>query len=147
MVAHNMRGLIPSKIDPEFCFGWGDAEFTCIMTKHVHDLKVAGKSDFVQFVLAEIQQVFGELKVLWKDFTNCGARHLQDTVTKEITLDQIAQNLNNIAHLEPGAANNEDQYSPQLHQLYMSLLGTVAYLAHARVDALVFVRALQRPNS
>ncbi len=42
----------------------------------------------------------------WKDFTNCGVRHLQDPVTKEITLDQIAfaQNHRKIAHPELSTA-------------------------------------------
>ena len=31
-----------------------------------------------------------------------------------------------------------------LHQLYQSLLGAVAYLAHTRVDICVFIRNLQR---
>ena len=149
MVTRDKCGLIPSKIDPEFCCRWDDGELTCIMTKHVDDLKVAGKPEVVKFALAEIQKVFGELKILWKDFANCGVRHLQDPTTKEIALDQIAfaQNLSKISHPELSTAKNEDQCSLQLHQLYTSLLGSAAYLAHTRVDALVFVSTLQRHNS
>ena len=149
MVTRDKCGLIPSKIDPEFCCRWDEGELTCIMTKHVDDLKVTGKLEVVKFVLAEIQKVFGELKIRWKDFTNCGVRHMQDPITKEITLDQVAfaQNLRKIAHPELSTAKAEDQCSLELHQLYMSLLGAVAYLAHTRVDALVFVSALQRHNS
>jgi hypothetical protein len=61
-------GLAPSKTDPELCCRWDNGEFTCIVTKHVDDLKVAGKPEVVKFVLAEIQMVLGELKILWKDF-------------------------------------------------------------------------------
>ena len=149
MVTRDKCNLIPSKIDPEFCCRHDKGELVCIMTKHVDDLKIAGRPAVVQQVLAEIQKVFGELKIVWKDFTNCGTRHCQDPVTKEITLDQIeyAQNLRPIAHPELKTAGNEALCSPPLHQLYMSLLGAVAYLAHTRVDALVFISALQRHNS
>ena len=119
------------------------------MTKHVDDLKIAGRTGVVQHILAEIQRVFGELKIIWKDFTNCGVRHLQDIITKEITLDQIeyTQNLRPISHPELKTAKNEETCSAPLHQLFMSLLGAVAYLSHTRIDALVFISALQRHNS
>ena len=77
MVTRDKCQLIPSSIDPEFCCRREKGELVCLMTKHVDDLKVAGRPDVVQQVLAEIQRVFGELKILWKDFTNCGVRHIQ----------------------------------------------------------------------
>ena len=40
MVTCDKCGLIPSKIDPEFCCRWDRGELTCIMTKHVDDLRV-----------------------------------------------------------------------------------------------------------
>ncbi len=40
-------------------------------------------------------------------------------------------------------AKNDAFCSPSLHQLYISLLGAVAYLAHARMDVLVFISTLQ----
>ena len=86
---------------------------------------------------------------MWKDFTNCGTRHIQNPTTKEITLDQIeyTQNLRQIAHPELKTAKNDSFCTPPLHQLYMSLLGVLAYLAHTHVDALVFISALQRHNA
>ena len=38
----------------------------------------------------------------------------------------------------------EDKAVPELHQLFMSLLGAVSFLSHTRVDILVFVSALER---
>ena len=38
----------------------------------------------------------------------------------------------------------DDESGPELHQLFMSLLGAVAYLSLTRVDVLVFTSALQR---
>ena len=49
----------------------------------------------MQQVLTESQKVFGDFKIMRRDFTNCGTRHTQSPTAKEITLDQIkyAQNL------------------------------------------------------
>ncbi len=64
-------------------------------------------------------------------------------------MDQIVytQNTRPIVRPEFKTAKNEALCSPPLHQLFMSLLGAVAYLAHTRVDAPVFISALQRHNS
>ena len=35
---------------------------------------------------------------------------------------------------------------PALHQLFISLLGAIAYATHTRVDVMVFIVALQRQN-
>ena len=70
------------------------------MTKHVDDLKLTGEAEMLNLILKELKQVFGELKIEWYVFTNCGVRHVQDIRTKEITLDQIAYvgNLRVIVH-------------------------------------------------
>ena len=159
LVTKNKCGLIPSKVDPELCYKHeptsgsssveaGGGELVCLMTKHVDDLKITGRPDVVRHVLGEIQKVFGELKIIWHDFTNCGVRHVQCPRTKQISLDQVAfaNALRPISHPQL-RGKNEDPAPPDLHQLYMSLLGAVAYLAHTRADALVFISALQRFNS
>ena len=118
----------------------------CLMTKHVDDLKIAGEPAVVQEVLLKLQETFGELKISKHSFLHCGVQHTQCPRTKEITLDQVAYatNLRGIAHSQLSSGKPEDKAVPELHQLFMSLLGAVAYLAHTRVDILVFVSALQR---
>ena len=71
---------------------------------------------------------------------------MQNNVTREITLDQIqyAGNLRTIVHPQLSGSRPEIFCVLELHQLYMSLLGAVAYLAHTRVDIVVFFCALQR---
>ena len=83
---------------------------------------------------------------MWYVFTNCGVRHVRDEETKEITFDQIAYagNLRCIAHSQLSGSKPEDLRCPALHQLYMSLLGAVAYLSHTRIDVVVFICAGQR---
>ncbi len=58
------------------------------MAKHVDDLKVTGERTCVLDVLKRIEGEFGAMKVEWDNFTNCGVRHRQDKMAKEITLDQ-----------------------------------------------------------
>ncbi len=98
------------------------------------------------YILAELQKVFGELKVEWHTFTKCGVCHIQCHMIHEITLDQTAYaiNLRSIAHPQLHGARPEDECCPALHQLYMSLLGAVAYLSHTRLDVAVFLCAIQR---
>ena len=97
-------------------------------------------------VYARFQRVFGELKIEWHSFSNCGVRNVQDQQTKDITLDQIVYvgNLRPIVHAQAQHSKPEDLCCPELHKLYMSLLGAVAYLAHTRLDVVVFICALQR---
>ena len=70
------------------------------MTKHVDDLKLTGRREAILYVIQELQKVFGDLKVEWNEFTNCGVRHVQDVSTKEVTLDQCEyiKNMRPISH-------------------------------------------------
>ena len=117
-----------------------------MLTIHVDDVKIAGEPWFVQETLELLQKEFGQLKILWHDFVNCGVQHSQDKNTKEITLDQnaYAQTLKKIVHPELPSGKAEDAAPTELHKLYMSLLGAVAYLCLTRIDIHVFVSALQR---
>ena len=88
-----MCGLKPSTVDGELCMKHaveaGRPKLVAIMTKHVDDLKLAGIVREIILILQQIAQVFGKLKIEWHEFTNCGVRHRQHKVTKEISLDQM----------------------------------------------------------
>ena len=148
-----LRGVTESKckmkssqVEGELCMKHTMGRLVALLTKHVDDLKLTGEPDSATKGLSELQKVSGELKVEWYTFTNCGVRHIQNQITKEITLDQIdyAANLRRIVHPQLQAAKPEDLCCPELHQLYMSLLGAVAYLSHTRIDIVVFICAGQR---
>ena len=75
--------MIPSSVDGELVLKFEQAHngigtLNFLMAKHVDDLKLAGKKKVTEWVLQQIQVVFGELKVEWFTFTNCGLRHIQD---------------------------------------------------------------------
>jgi hypothetical protein len=135
MVTENVCKLIPSSVDSELCFRRDRGELVALMTKHVDDLKITGDRNIVRAILTELQKVFGELKLTYNSFVNCGVQHTQDIRTKEITLDQVkyAMNQKTIVHPQLSTGQSEDEACPELHQLVMSLLGAVAYLAHTHV--------------
>ena len=64
-----------------------EGRLTAGISKHVDDLKLAGMRQIIQESMVQIQRVFGELKIEWHTFTNCGVSHIQDKQTKDITLD------------------------------------------------------------
>ena len=92
-VTKNQCRMIPSSVDGELAMEFGQADngvgaLICLMAKHVDDLKLTGKKKVIEWVLQQIQEVFGELKIEWYTFTNCGLRHIQDPTTFLTTLDQ-----------------------------------------------------------
>ena len=133
-------------VDNELMIRHSGGKLQGLITIHVDDVKIAGDQKFVNDILGLLEREFGQLKIIWNTFVNCGVQHTQDVRTKEITLDQIeyAKNLKAIVHPELHGGNPETPCGTELHQLYQSLLGAVAYLAMTRVDAAVFISALQR---
>jgi len=153
LVTKNKCGMVPSSVDAELCTLHVTDPVTkkprlvCLMTKHVDDLKLTGEKEVINHILTEIQKVFGPLKIIWNNFTNCGVRHsLTTTGERELSLDQIeyASNLRPIVHEELKAKNSEELCGTELHNLYRSLLGAVAFLYLTRADVLVFISACQR---
>jgi hypothetical protein len=112
----------------------------------VDDLKITGERETILKVLKFIQDVFGELKIEWFTFTNCGLRHIQDPKTFGITLDQeeYIKNIKPIIHEDLKGRSSDSECSQELIQLFMSLLGAVAYALMTRIDVAVFICALQR---
>ena len=145
-VTHQKCGMQPTTVDAELVVKHINGKLVAIVAKHVDDLKIAGEPEVVQHILKELIAVFGDLKLIKNDFTNCGVHHIQDPTTKEIELDQdeYLKALKCVRHPELVKAPAESSLSPELHTLYMSSLGAVAYLAMTRVDAAVFIVALQK---
>jgi len=140
--------LVPSNVDQELCYlhDKDSGELVAIMAKHVDDLKIAGIKEIVLKILGVIEKVFGPMKVLWHNFTNCGVRHIQDPQTYEASLDQTEyiSGMRTIAADTYRGLASESLCAPVLHQMYQSLVGAVAFTALTRLDVLVFIVALQR---
>ena len=111
------------------------------MTIHVDDLNIAGDPRVVQELLKTLEHEFGELAVQRGTVTNCSVQHVQNPATREITLDQLdfLSNLRTVEHPQLATGTNEEKCAEALRQLYMSLLGPIAYASHTRVDVIVFI--------
>ena len=116
-----------------------------LLTKHVDDLKITGETSWVMWIITRLQDKFGKLKIIWDNFTNCGVCHglLEDGSR---TLDQIqyANNLRLISHADLKHKPSDSECSKEVHELYRSLLGAVAFMYLTRADVLVFITACQR---
>jgi hypothetical protein len=119
-----------------------------ILAKHVDDIKITGEREIVLWILEKLQEVFGQLKIDWNSFTNCGVRHTQDPNTKAITLDQIdyIKGVKVCEHPDIQAKQPEEKAGPELHAQYWSVLGAIAYAVLSRPDIAVFIAALQRQS-
>ena len=118
-------GMEASSVDPELCMRHetlpnGEKKLVLLMTKHVDDLKITGEKVWIEWVIEQLQQVFGKLKIIWDDFTNCGVHHVHDVARGILSLDQIdyAKNLRCISHPELSSSSTEAECGPCL--LYTS---------------------------
>ena len=145
-VTKNKCRMIPSSVDGELVLKFENGALICLMAKHVDDLKLTGKKKVIEWVLLQIQEVFGELKIEWFTFTNCGLRHIQDPISFSITLDQeeYIKNMKPIIHPDLKGLPSDTECSAEIIQLFMSLLGAVAYALMTRIDVAVFICAMQR---
>ena len=151
MVTREICGMSDSTVDPELCMlhkpdPSGKLQLVAMMTKHVDDLKITGEQEWIDWLLEKIQETFGKLKLEWNEFTNCGVHHVRNISLNTVSLDQIeyAKKLRSITHVDLTSQPSESECCEELHQLYMSLLGALAYLYLTRVDVLVFISACQR---
>ena len=145
-VTKEMCGMTQCGADGELCFLYKDGKLLAVMTKHVDDLKIAGDRPTIVYILKCIEKIFGELKILWNNFTNCGVRHFKDPITKEITLDQneYVKGIKTVAHPEMSSQPSDALCGSELHMLYWSVIGALNFAILTRMDIAVFVSALQR---
>jgi len=124
----------------------GKLRLKAIIAKHVDDLKVTGDKEMIIYILKQIEVVFGQLKIDWNNFTNCGVRHRQDTDTMEVLLDQeeYIKGIKVCVHGDISGKGADTLACPELHAQYWSVLGAIAYAVLTRPDVAVFVAALQR---
>jgi hypothetical protein len=138
-------GIKPTSVDDQLCVLHKDGKLVGIFAKHVDDLKIIGERNFVEWLVKKLEEVFGPLKQTWNTFTNCGVRHVRDPITKSITCDQYAyiEALKVPVHSDLAGGPDND-LGPQCLTLYQSSLGAVAFCSLTRIDAAVFIVALQR---
>ena len=156
-VTKDMCGMTQCTIDNELCFlhksgsertapKGSTLELLAVMAKHVDDLKLTGQRQTLIWILQQVEKVFGKLKIEWNNFTNCGIRHIQNVETKEVSMDQTEyiKGVKTISHPDISSKGAEELCCTELHHMFWSILGAIAFATLTRVDILVFVSALQR---
>lgn len=140
-------GLKSTSFDSELEYLHRDGELVLLIAIHVDDLKMTGPPEVLTWFIAQLEITFGKLKAHLDTFTNCGIRHVRDTISGTVNFDQheYAKALKPIVHRDLRKAK-EDAFSDECHSLYISLLGALAYLSLTRIDVIVFIAALQRFN-
>ena len=133
--------MTPCITDNELCILHKEGHLVALMAKHVDDLKITGNTDVVNKLITCIQKVFGELKLEKNVFKNCGIQHKQDPTTKEIIMDQdeYISGITPILHPDISGKPADAECTPELLQLYQSVLGAIAFANLTRVDIMVFV--------
>ena len=98
----------------------GEQILSAIMCIHVDRLKLTGRKDVIIWILQQIEKAFGQLKIDWHNFTNCGVQHCQNADTYEINRDQIEyiEGISVIVHPELSVKDKEEFCSDAVHQQY-----------------------------
>ena len=141
-------GLKPSMFDPELELKHRNGVLVLMLVKHVDDLKVAGEPQEVEALIKHLEAGFGKLTFAEAEFTNCGLHHCR-SADGTVCMDQNEYILamRPIRHPELTGRPSTDPCSAEVHNLYQSLLGAVAYALLSQAWAAVFVIALQRRTS
>ena len=92
-----------------------------------------------------MESIFGILKTEWHSFVNTGIRHTMQP-DGSITLDQDAyiQNARTIKSPLLRRASHETVVDRDIHGMFWSLLGVIAYAVMTQQWTSVYVQALQR---
>ena len=145
---HPKIGLKPALYDGELELKFRDGRLVLMLAKHVDDLKVAGEPQEVKNLIAHLESGFGKLTYSEGTFTNCGLRHCRlEDGTIQMDQNEYISAMRPIRHPELTGRPSSDPCTSEVHGLYMSLLGAVAYALISQAWAAVFVISLQRRTS
>ena len=141
-------GLKPSLYDSELEFKHREGRLVLILVKHVDDIKIAGEPAEVENLIRHLENGFGKLTYAADSFLNCGLQHVRHPDgSVEMNQDAYIDAMKPIQHPELTGRRSTDACTAEVHQLYQSLLGAVAYSLLSQAWAAVFVIALQRKTA
>ena len=146
----NFQGRSLSSDESIYAFFSPKQELLAVLSAHVDDLKIAGDHAFVKGMLTFFETQVGKLKVeraFKSAFDHCGIRHTQSE-NYSITLSQAhyAANLRPVDTSQIDLTRTSDPLTPELIELYLSLLGGLSWLLLTRPDIAIYVQALQRAS-
>ena len=105
-------------------------------------------------ILGKIQEVFGQLKIEWNEFTNCGIKHHMKLAESkwdlaQCTMDQVEyiKGIKTMDAHHMSRQNPNSEVTDLVQGEFWSILGALAFSLLTRTDIAVFVCALQRHTS
>ena len=139
-------GLRPSTYDPELELKvTATGILVLLLVKHVDDLKIAGEAPEVDALISYLESGFGKLSYQEGTFTNCGLQHIRmPDGSVQMNQNEYINAMRPIHHPELAGRRSDEPCTAEVHSLFQSLLGAVAYCLLSQSWAAVFVVALQR---
>ncbi|CAE7353799.1 RE1 [Symbiodinium sp. CCMP2592] len=139
-------GLRPSTYDPELELKvTATGILVLVLAKHVDDLKIAGEAPEVDALISYLESGFGKLSYQEGTFTNCGLQHIRmPDGSVQMNQHEYINAMRPIHHPELAGRRSDEPCTAEVHSLFQSLLGAVAYCLLSQSWAAVFVVALQR---
>ncbi|CAJ1350740.1 unnamed protein product [Effrenium voratum] len=123
-------GMLPARIDPQLHVKHNSAgELLILLSVHVDDLKMTGKPDEVDALLAMLNKEFDQLKLEVDNFTHLGIKHqLLEDGSRQISQGHY------VAELRPFPEEEEARVDEQLGSSFRSLLAGIAWTVQTRPD-------------
>ena len=119
-----------------------NGKLTLLLSVHVDDLKITGEEHELKRVLELLTENFDELKIERDNFEHLGLKHtLEPDGSRTISQEHY---VNELRFIPEANCKHEQDVSPELKTLFMSLLGGIAWVVQTRPDIAIFVAALQR---
>ena len=138
-------GLKPTKVDAQLYVKHSEGKLVLLASVHVDDLKLTGLPTEISAAIKSLEQAFDALKIEKNDFDHLGLRHrLHSDGSRTIDQKHYLEELKPIPEASLRLMNANDVVDQAVTQQFMSLLGGVAWTVQTRMDAAVFVAALQR---
>ena len=117
-----------------------------ILSTHVDDFKGAGESEYRQKLIAGLEKEFSTLKIKTGNFECVGVMHEQDPSTFEVWTHQhhYVPQIKEIPVDAKALVPDEEPADEDLSQLFMSLVGALAWLILTMPSICIYVAYLQR---
>ncbi|CAE7940212.1 unnamed protein product [Symbiodinium sp. KB8] len=107
--------------------------------------QIAGEASEVDALIKYLESGFGKLTYQEGTFTNCGLQHIRmPDGSVQMNQHEYIKAMRPIHHPELTGRRSDEPCTAEVHSLFQSLLGAVAYCLLSQSWAAVFVVALQR---
>ena len=142
----NAIGARPTCIDPQlFCVHDAEGRLVLLVSIHVDDIKICGQPKLMQLVIQKLEESFDSLKLEKNNFIHLGLQHVtNDDGSISISQEHYISELRTIPDEMLKVKNKDEALDDEYQGYYRSLLGGLAWVSQTRMDAAVFIGALQR---